>query len=146
MYDKLQELWVEKTDLKVGDKVKILKKFEDNELKSFTDWSPEMSETIGEVGEVVGIYIHSIRVDFGDDDWVYPFTVLEKVEIEEKIKPDVPDTNRDVLFFSSDEEWVIGFYCNESGCWKVRSSGIGVLRLADDEVVRWQELPSVKGK
>ena len=50
MYDKLQELWVEETDLKVGDKVKILKKFEDNELKSFTDWNPEMSKTIGEVG------------------------------------------------------------------------------------------------
>ena len=141
MYEKLQELWVEETGLKVGDKVKVLKKFEDKELKSFTDWSPEMSETIGEVGEVVGIYIHSIRVDFGDDDWVYPFTVLEKVEIKEE-KPDVPDTNRDVLFLSRDYEWEIGFYSSSAESWVVRGIGLGSLKVADGEVVKWKELPS----
>ena len=142
MYDKLQKVWVEETGLKIGDRVKVLREFNDKELGPVVPWNPEMSETIGEVGEVVCINIYSIKVNFGDDDWYYPFTVLEKVGIEEEEKPDVPDTNRDVLFFSSDEEWVIGFYCSESGCWKVRSSGIGVLRLVDDEVVRWQELPS----
>ena len=31
MYEKLQELWVAETGLKVGDKVKVLRKFEDYE-------------------------------------------------------------------------------------------------------------------
>ena len=136
MYEKLQELWVAETGLKVGDKVKILRKFEDGESGSTPDWNPEMSATIGEVGEVIQISNNSIGVKFGEDSWVYPFTVLEK------IKEDVPDTDRDVLFLSSDDEWEIGFYCNDFRSWKVRGGSLGYLKLADGEVVKWKELPS----
>ena len=142
MYDKLQELWVKETGLKVGDKVKVLKRFENHELGLLIPWNPEMSETIGEVGEVICINTNSIGVNFGDDDWYYPFTVLEKVEVEEKTKPDVPDTNRDVLFLSRDYEWEIGFYSSSAESWVVRGIGLGSLKVADGEVVRWEELPS----
>ena len=144
MYDKLQELWVKETGLKVGDKVKVLKRFENHELGLLIPWNPEMSETIGEVGEVICINTNSIGVNFGDDDWYYPFTVLEKVEVEEKTKPDVPDTCREVLFLSRENEWEVGFYFSESGSWEVRGVGLGFLRLADGEVKEWKELPNKK--
>ena len=139
MYDKLQKTWVEETGLKVGDKVKILRKFEDGELGSFPNWNPRMSETIGETGEVFRIDTDSIRVNFSANHWFYPFIVLEK--IEEK-KQDVPDTDRYVLFLSSDDEWEIGFYCSKFRSWNVTGGSLGYLKLADGEVKRWQELPS----
>ena len=114
MYDKLQKVWVEETGLKVGDKVKVLRRFEDCELGSIPNWDPQMPVTIGEVGEVFGINTDSIRVKFSSNHWVYPFTVLEKVEVEveEKTKTDVPDTDRDVLFLNTNDQWEIGFYCS----------------------------------
>ena len=141
MYKELQEVWVEGMGLKVGDNVKVLRKFEDEELGSCPDWNPEMSETIGEVGEVIKINTNHIRVNFGDnDDWGYPFMVLEKVEVEEE-KPDVPDTDREVLFLSRENEWEVGFYCSVSKSWEVKGVGLGYLRLADGEVKKWKELP-----
>ena len=139
MYEKLQKLWVEETGLKIGDKVKVLRKFENHELGLLIPWNPEMSATIGEVGKVNYIYANCIGVNVGEDYWSYPFMVLEKVE--EK-KPDVPDTDRYVLFLSSDDEWEIGFYCSEFRSWKIKGSSIYHLGLAEGEVLKWQELPS----
>ena len=139
MYEKLQKLWVEETGLKVGDKVKILREFENKELGSSPDWNPRMSENLGKVGEVTEINNNFIGVDFDNGNWVYPFTVLEK--IEEK-KQDVPDTNREVLFLSSEDEWEIGFYCSDFRSWNVRGRNLGYLKLADGEVKKWKELPS----
>ena len=148
MYKELQRVWVEGMGLKVGDNVKVLRKFKDEELGSIPDWNPEISKTIGEVGEVNYIYATSIGVKFGEDYWNYPFTVLEKVDIEEEEEPepDVPDTDRDVLFLNNSNEWEIGFYSNDSGCWKVRGAGSGFLNLAEGKVVRWEELPSKEKK
>ena len=142
MYEKLQKVWLEETGVKVGDKVKVLREFEDYEVKTSINWNPKMSKTIGEIGEVFRITSYSIRVNFSGEHWLYPFTVLEKVEVEEKIKPDVPDTCREVLFLSRENEWEIGFYCSASGTWEVSGAGSGFLRLADGEVKKWQELPS----
>ena len=134
MYEKLQKVWVEETGLKIGDKVKVLRKFEDYEFGSSPYWKSEMYQTIGEIGEVIEINTDSIKVNFGDDRWLFPFRALEKVEI--------PDTCRDVLFLSRENEWEVGFYCSGSGCWEVRGIGLGFLRLADGEVKKWKELPN----
>ena len=54
--------------------------------------------------------------------------------------------SRNVLFLNNSNEWEIGFYCSRSGCWKVRGVGSLFLKLADGEVVRWEELPSKEKK
>ena len=100
-----------------------------------------MYQTIGKTGIVVNIFSNSIYVKFDDNTYLYPFTALERVKEDE---PDVPNTDRYVLFLSSDDEWEmgIGFYCNELRYWKVRGGSLGYLKLADGEVVKWEELPS----
>lgn len=84
-YKERQAEWVKENNLKVGDKVRILRTAEDMEDGWGTVWSIFMNETIGEIGTVIDISTYNgIRVG----SWNYPYFVLEKVEDKpEEAKP-----------------------------------------------------------
>lgn len=79
---KIQEAYLEMqkaSGIEVGDSVKVLRKFSDDEMGLYAIWNPAMEITIGKTGEVIGFGERSIIVDICDDAWHYPFFVLEKV-------------------------------------------------------------------
>ena len=77
-------------DIKVGDKVKILREFTDDDFKGEykpSVWMKEMDETIGKIGTVDTIFdwgeegSEDYGVTFPDgSNWAYALAVLEKVE------------------------------------------------------------------
>jgi hypothetical protein len=94
-YERAQRLWVKKHNLKVGDKVKVLRKAERDEggWKSFWPW--QMDDTVGKTYEVDTISDYSIRLRLNKESggsllWFYPYTVLEPVKQEPKAKPPKP--------------------------------------------------------
>ena len=67
---------------KVGDKVKVLRAFTDEEATSCV-WMEDMESTVGKVGEIDMIFEGGdYGVLFTDEDcsWAFPPFVLEKVE------------------------------------------------------------------
>jgi hypothetical protein len=77
-YIKMQE----NCGIRVGDKVKVLRKAKDYENGWSVVWAKEMDEYIGEVGEVTSIDYSGILINISDENWYFPFFVLEKVEEE----------------------------------------------------------------
>lgn len=79
--------WVKENDLKTGDRLKVLKGFEDGFsgiLKGLSD------EVVGKIGEVFSVEPRAICIDIGLDTWVFPVECLEKVK-QEYIPFDVDD-------------------------------------------------------
>jgi hypothetical protein len=79
-YEYLQKKWVEENNLKVGDKIKIVRSWERGEkgFIYYVEYYP-----IGEVVEVTGITSYKIKViDTKGDKWVVPYYAIEKVEHE----------------------------------------------------------------
>jgi protein involved in polysaccharide export with SLBB domain len=75
--------------LKVGDKVRILRKAKDFEMGWATNWPSSMDIYIGETGKVDDTYCNSILVLTKDGiKWHFPFFVLEKIEDEQKVRVD----------------------------------------------------------
>jgi hypothetical protein len=69
--------------IKVGDKVRVLRKAESYEMGWNCDWIEDMDNCIGEIGEVVDINPGGFDIKFKDlAYWCFPFFVLEKVEEE----------------------------------------------------------------
>lgn len=85
-YRERQAEWVEKVGLKAGDKVRILRKFDDCEQGFHCGMNSEgkMDCLVGKVVEVWGIDARSICLYNEDksDWWVWPYFCLEKVEPE----------------------------------------------------------------
>lgn len=83
-YEERQADWVEAYNIKVGDYVKILRKFNDFEsgCAIAMDEDGEMDPLVGTVGKVSAIEDDSIEVDSKGDYWFWPYFVLEKVEDE----------------------------------------------------------------
>ncbi len=82
MDEKLREAYKtmqEACGLKVGDRVRVLRKFSSYEMGSSPFWNEagRMSETIGNEYNITSFYESSIGLSSG---WSYPFFVLEKVE------------------------------------------------------------------
>lgn len=70
------------SEFKVGDKVKVLRAFTDEEATSCV-WMEDMESTVGKVGEIGVVYGDGeCGVSFTDEDcsWAFPPSVLEKVE------------------------------------------------------------------
>src|SRR6056297_2321894 len=68
---------------KVGDKVKVLRKFESRELGCMCSWHTEKEKSIGQTGKITcTTFGGDIGVRFGSNprSWVFPFFVLELVE------------------------------------------------------------------
>lgn len=71
--------WVKENNLKIGDKVKVLKGFEDDIFginKGLSD------EAIGKIAIVNEIKEDRICIDINEDIWVFPVECLEKVKEE----------------------------------------------------------------
>ena len=70
------------SEFKVGDKVKVLRAFT-NEESIYSVWTEDMESTVGKVG-AIGVVFEDGEcvVLFTDEDcsWAFPPSVLEKVE------------------------------------------------------------------
>jgi hypothetical protein len=72
--------------IKIGDKVRVLRKAEDNEMGWSNGWCDFMDIYVGKVGKAMGSSLdyNGLSVKFDDGEWYYfPFFVLEKVEEDE---------------------------------------------------------------
>ena len=79
-YSERQAHWLKLHGLKVGSKVKVVRKVEDG-CRWNTDG--EMDKTIGTIGvisQIAGIYEEGILVKFEDRSWVYHYQCLEPVK------------------------------------------------------------------
>lgn len=83
-YIELQARWVKANNLKPGDKVRILRRFEPCEDGFCASMNPSMEDLVGEVLTVMETDITAIRVWNKDlsDLWCWPYFVLEKVKDE----------------------------------------------------------------
>ena len=87
-YAAAQREFVRFHDLKVGDKVKILRTSTQGELGWQAGWHPDMNDRVGETLPMRRITPDGIVVIGNGASWKYPFFVLEK--IKEKVSP--PET------------------------------------------------------
>ena len=98
-YEERQAEWVKENDIKLGDKVRILRKFNDFENGCDVGMNKDgkMDSLVGTVGKVSAIDDESIEVDSEGDCWFWPYFVLEKVE-DEYVPFDLSDSkDRDFL-------------------------------------------------
>ena len=125
-YLERQAEWVEKVGLKAGDKVRILRKFDDCEQGFHCGMNSEgqMDCLVGKVVEVMEIDARSICLYNEDksDWWVWPYFCLEKVEPEyvpfDLSKEEDRNTLRGKWVQDSrhGNEWmIVGFYLDETG-------------------------------
>ena len=120
-YVEAQNKFIEATNLKVGDKVKVLRKAKDNELGWNNRWVDDMKNWVGEINEVINFNATSgIRVYSSErkDSWNFPFFVLEKVE-----EPEYEFKNKDVVLVRDEDTdtWRIDVfkdYDNRAGKYK----------------------------
>lgn len=103
--------------LQVGDKVKILRKAEDNELGWNNYWTPTMTGNVGRVGTIIATnndspYGLGISIKFiGGQQYSYPFYVLELVE--KYVAPN-PEPERPTPYDIGDEYRNVRFYIDGS--------------------------------
>ena len=77
----VQEAFAAHLNLKVGDKVKVLRKAESRELGWTDGWLPTMNASVGQTFEVIRMGdLHSLGVTLNDrGNYAYPYHVLEVV-------------------------------------------------------------------
>lgn len=86
-YEERQDEWIKKNDLKIGDRVRVIRKAESDEDGWSAVWAAEMDAVVGKAG-VVKRFLGNvgIRVSFDKELlWSLPYFVLEKV-VERKDK------------------------------------------------------------
>jgi hypothetical protein len=91
-YAERQKEWIKKHNLKVGDKVKVLRRAENHKGGWGTYWPCQIDDTVGKTYEVDTISDYSIRLRLNKEsggfsgyfDWWYPYFVLEPVKQEPK--------------------------------------------------------------
>lgn len=85
-YEERQAEWIKENNIKIGDKVRILRTFSSGEDGCSVPINPEgkMDCLVGTIGEISGISSGSIGVhdDKRNHSWRWPYFVLEKVEDE----------------------------------------------------------------
>ena len=80
-YEERQAEWVKANNIKVGDKVKVIRKAKDYENGWGNVWDDAMDSGVNEVNEVIDINNKDgIYLDLGDYNFWFPYFVLEKVE------------------------------------------------------------------
>jgi len=91
-YNKSQNQWVREYDVKVGDKLKIVKSCVDYKDGWTAVWNKEMNDSIGLTGtclsinENTGLIVGFITNDVCEEYWSYPYFVLEVVDRHGKQK------------------------------------------------------------
>lgn len=76
-YEERQAEWAKTNDIKVGDKVRIIKEFPSEE--GFCDFLKTLVGTIGEIKEITDEYIQ-VYTENKSDWWYWRYDCLEKVE------------------------------------------------------------------
>ena len=86
-YEEKQKRWVKKHNIKVGDKVKLIKESSLGENGWKVCWIPYMNSNIGKTGVIIEISYSSICISFNNQcAYCYPYHVLRKVEDTIKFK------------------------------------------------------------
>jgi len=90
IYNELFKRWVELNELKPGDKVKIVSKFEEDDPRHFdlAFKADSMSRLVGVIGEVKYVETDNFTIcvytPSKNNYWYWPYYCLEKVEEKEK--------------------------------------------------------------
>ena len=74
---------MEKTILKVGDKAKGFRFKDETDRVS---WFKDKKKHVGEIGRVTRINSNLFTIDFGDDRWDYPISLMHLAVVEEEPK------------------------------------------------------------
>ena len=75
LYLKLQTLWVDEINLKIGDRVKVVAKAASSQNGWLNSWTTTMSDSVGKAFTVTRIDNFGIQLD---NRFTYPYFVLEK--------------------------------------------------------------------
>ena len=104
-YVEAQEKFIEVTNLKVGDKVKVYRKSFDHELGWGNVWNEDMDGYVGKF-YTIQKFCRESGIKFEDEPYAFPFFVLEKVEEPCKFK------DKDVVLVRDDdnEKWGVGVF------------------------------------
>jgi len=104
-YAAAQREFVRFHDLKVGDKVKILRTSTQGELGWQAGWHPDMNDRVGETLPMRRITPDGIVVIGNGASWKYPFFVLEKIK-EKVTSPEIaeglPTLIKEIKFLSGE--------------------------------------------
>lgn len=81
IYTEKQKQWIKKHNIKVGDKVRIIRKTDPQENGWEISWESAMNNTIKKIGIITKISNRGIKISVENAiEWWYPYHVLEKVE------------------------------------------------------------------
>ena len=81
IYTEKQKQWIKKHNIKVGDKVRIIRKTDPQENGWEIPWESAMNNTIKKIGIITKISDRGIKISIENTiDWWYPYHVLEKIE------------------------------------------------------------------
>lgn len=111
-YIALQREWVEKKGLKVGDRVRILRKAIDFENDWMGVWCTKMDGYVGKVVNVLAIYSGDIIIGADGYRSLCPYFVLEKVT-EAESPMYIPSTDQETLAGVRKERKEVGITLKE---------------------------------
>lgn len=81
IYTEKQKQWIKNHNIKVGDKVRIIRKADPQENGWEIPWESAMNNTIKKIGIITKISNRGIKISIENTiDWWYPYHVLEKIE------------------------------------------------------------------
>ena len=81
IYAEKQKQWIKKHNIKIGDKVRIIRKTDPQENGWEIRWISSMNNTIKKIGIITEISNQGIKISVENTiGWWYPYHVLEKVE------------------------------------------------------------------
>ena len=96
-YMEAQNKFIKITNLKVGDRVKVLRKANNYELGWCNTWNLNMDKYIGKI-YIIKEFFDNSGIVLGDEYFHFPFFVLEKVE-----EPKYQFKDKDVVLVRNDD-------------------------------------------
>ena len=119
-YKEKQKQWIEKYNIKVGDKVRIIKKSFKGDNGCNINWFEEKNLYIGQIGIITEIENNCISIIFKNNhEFYFPYHVLEKIEDKSnfrfgaKVKAYNDNINNYAIGILIDYQWIIinkGYY------------------------------------
>ena len=86
-YTEKQQKWIKRHNIKVGDKVRIIRKTNPQENGWEIRWAFSMNNTIKKIGIITEINNQGIKISVENVvSWWYPYHVLEKIEDKNKFR------------------------------------------------------------
>ena len=136
-YVEAQEKFIEVTNLKVGDKVKVYRKSFDHELGWGNVWNEDMDGYVGKF-YTIQKFCRESGIKFEDEPYAFPFFVLEKVEEPCKFK------DKDIVLVRDDDDecWQISAFKKYDGDFRMSYRCYG---SASDDTTGWKQCVLYKG-